>query len=37
MLTPVFGEVMLSWGSCALLQCAATNFAGMLVLRLLLG
>ncbi|GME65897.1 major facilitator superfamily transporter [Neofusicoccum parvum] len=29
--------LMLSWGSCALLQCAAKNFAGMLVLRLLLG
>ncbi|OJD30883.1 major facilitator superfamily transporter [Diplodia corticola] len=29
--------LMLGWGSCALLQCAATNFAGMLVLRLFLG
>ncbi|EKG21789.1 Major facilitator superfamily [Macrophomina phaseolina MS6] len=29
--------LMLGWGSCALLQCAAKNFAGMLVLRLLLG
>ncbi|KAF2088101.1 MFS general substrate transporter [Saccharata proteae CBS 121410] len=29
--------LMLAWGSLALLQCAATNFAGMLVLRLLLG
>jgi len=28
---------MLGWGSMALLQCAAKNFAGMLVLRLLLG
>lgn len=28
---------MLGWGGMALLQCAAFNFAGMLVLRLLLG
>jgi predicted MFS family arabinose efflux permease len=28
---------MVVWGSLSLLQCAATNFAGMLVLRLLLG
>ncbi|KAF2109387.1 major facilitator superfamily domain-containing protein [Lophiotrema nucula] len=30
-------SLMLGWGSCALLQCATKNFAGMLVLRLLLG
>jgi hypothetical protein len=30
-------SVMLVWGSLALLQCTATNFAGLLVLRLLLG
>ena len=28
---------MLGWGAMALLQCAAHNFAGLLVLRLLLG
>ncbi|KAF2636581.1 MFS general substrate transporter [Massarina eburnea CBS 473.64] len=33
----VLSGLMLAWGSCALLQCAATNFAGLLVLRLLLG
>ncbi|KAF2792887.1 MFS general substrate transporter [Melanomma pulvis-pyrius CBS 109.77] len=30
-------SLMLGWGSMALLQCAAHNFAGLLVLRLLLG
>ncbi|KAF2806977.1 MFS general substrate transporter [Mytilinidion resinicola] len=29
--------LMVSWGACALLQCAAYNFAGMVVLRLFLG
>src|SRR5690348_17143515 len=28
---------MVGWGAMALFQCAATNFAGMLVIRLLLG
>jgi MFS family permease len=28
---------MVGWGAMALFQCAAKNFAGMLVLRLLLG
>jgi len=28
---------MITWGSLALLQCAARNFAGLLVIRLLLG
>lgn len=28
---------MVGWGSMALFQCAATNFAGMLVIRLFLG
>lgn len=28
---------MVGWGAMALLQCAAHNFAGMLVLRLLIG
>ncbi|OAL44054.1 MFS general substrate transporter [Pyrenochaeta sp. DS3sAY3a] len=30
-------SLMVGWGSMALFQCAATNFAGMLVIRLLLG
>jgi MFS family permease len=29
--------LMVGWGSCALLQCACHNFAGLLVIRLLLG
>jgi hypothetical protein len=29
--------VMVVWGSMALVQCAATNFAGLLVIRLILG
>lgn len=29
--------LMVSWGAMALLQCAASNFAGLLVIRLLLG
>ncbi|PVI01589.1 MFS general substrate transporter [Periconia macrospinosa] len=33
----VLPSLMLGWGAMALLQCAATNFAGMLVLRLFLG
>ncbi|KAF2270339.1 MFS general substrate transporter [Lojkania enalia] len=43
MLTKKFsGKVMLptlmvGWGSCALLQCACKNFAGTLVIRLILG
>lgn len=28
---------MVGWGAMALFQCAAKNFAGMLVIRLLLG
>ncbi|KAI9726856.1 MAG: hypothetical protein M1834_001482 [Cirrosporium novae-zelandiae] len=33
----VLPTLMTAWGSIALLQCAATNFAGMLVLRLIMG
>ena len=33
----VLPTLMLTWGSIALLQCAAKNFAGLLVLRLILG
>ena len=33
----VLPTLMFVWGSLSLLQCAAVNFAGMLVLRLLLG
>ncbi|OCL10656.1 MFS general substrate transporter [Glonium stellatum] len=33
----VLPSLMVSWGACALLQCATRNFGGILVLRLLLG
>lgn len=33
----VLPGLMVTWGSIALLQCAAKNFAGLLVLRLILG